>query len=108
MTRELDDQLTKYLTDAHGIEVQALAQLRTAPELAGAPVLAEAFRAHLDETEQHEPVTTEGRRDGHRRQGLSALRTPATGHARQALRARAFVRGARARVVRVAHPRRRA
>jgi len=57
MTRELDDQLTKYLTDAHGIEVQALAQLRTAPELAGAPVLAEALRAHLDETEQHERLT---------------------------------------------------
>jgi hypothetical protein len=29
------DQLTKYLTDAHSIEEQALAQLRTAPDIAG-------------------------------------------------------------------------
>jgi ferritin-like metal-binding protein YciE len=54
VARELDDQLDKYLADAHSIEVQALAQLRTAPELAGAPVLADAFRAHLRETERHE------------------------------------------------------
>ncbi|HZT16401.1 MAG TPA: DUF892 family protein [Gaiellaceae bacterium] len=59
MTRDLDDQLTKYLTDAHSIEVQALAQLRTAPDLAGAPVLADAFRAHLEETEGHERTTRE-------------------------------------------------
>jgi ferritin-like metal-binding protein YciE len=58
MTRELDDQLTKYLTDAHSIEVQALAQLRTAPELAGAPELEDAFRVHLAETEGHEQTTT--------------------------------------------------
>jgi ferritin-like metal-binding protein YciE len=54
VARELDDQLDKYLTDAHSIEVQALSQLRTAPEIAGAPVLADAFRAHLSETEAHE------------------------------------------------------
>ena len=35
MARDLDEQLTKDLTDAHSIEVQALAQLRTAPELRG-------------------------------------------------------------------------
>jgi len=59
MTRELDEQLTKYLTDAHSIEVQALAQLRSAPDAAGAPVLAEAFRTHLGETEGHERTTRE-------------------------------------------------
>jgi ferritin-like metal-binding protein YciE len=59
MTRELDDQLTKYLTDAHSIEVQALAQLRSAPGAAGAPALAEAFRTHLAETEGHERTTRE-------------------------------------------------
>jgi ferritin-like metal-binding protein YciE len=59
MGRDLDEQLTKYLTDAHSIEMQALAQLRTAPDIAGAPVLAEAFRAHLDETEGHERTTRE-------------------------------------------------
>src|SRR3954452_13240884 len=59
MTRELEDQLTKYLTDAHSIEVQALAQLRTAPDIAGADVLAKAFRDHLSETEGHEQTTRE-------------------------------------------------
>jgi ferritin-like metal-binding protein YciE len=56
---ELRDQLTSYLTDAHSIEVQALAQLRTAPELAGDPELAQAFREHLRETEGHERTTRE-------------------------------------------------
>jgi len=59
MARELDEQLTKYLTDAHSIEVQALAQLRTAPDIAVAPELSEAFRAHLEETEEHERITRE-------------------------------------------------
>jgi len=57
MADELAEQLTKYLTDAHSIEIQALAQLRTAPDIAGSPVLADAFRAHLAETEGHERVT---------------------------------------------------
>jgi ferritin-like metal-binding protein YciE len=48
------EQLTKYLTDAHSIEVQALAQLRSAPELAGDPGNAAAFGEHLRETEEHE------------------------------------------------------
>jgi ferritin-like metal-binding protein YciE len=57
VSHELDEQLIKYLTDAHSIEVQALAQLRTAPGIAGAPQLAEAFRVHLAETEEHERAT---------------------------------------------------
>ena len=48
------EQLTKYLTDAHSIEMQALAQLRTAPDLADDPENAEALRHHLTETEEHE------------------------------------------------------
>jgi len=59
MARELDEQLTKYLTDAHSIEVQALAQLRKAPDLAGSSELAAAFREHLAETEGHERTTRE-------------------------------------------------
>ncbi len=54
MPNELDDQLTKYLTDAHSIEEQALAQLRAAPELAGDQVIAAAYAMHLEETEGHE------------------------------------------------------
>jgi ferritin-like metal-binding protein YciE len=50
----LEEQLTTYLTDAHSIEEQALAQLRVAPRLAGDPQLAQAFRDHLAETEDQE------------------------------------------------------
>jgi ferritin-like metal-binding protein YciE len=50
----IDEQLTKYLSDAHAIEEQALAQLRTAPDTAGDPELAAAYREHLAETEGHE------------------------------------------------------
>ena len=63
-TRPIDDQLIKYLTDAHAIEEQALAQLRAAPDLGGDPGLADAFRAHLSETERHERLVRE-RLDAH-------------------------------------------
>jgi len=53
----LSEQLTKYLADAHSIEVQALAQLRTAPDIAGDPELAAIYREHLVETEGHERAT---------------------------------------------------
>jgi ferritin-like metal-binding protein YciE len=59
MPDDIHEQLTKYLTDAHSIEVQALAQLRTAPDLAGDPELAENFREHLRETEGHERLVRE-------------------------------------------------
>jgi ferritin-like metal-binding protein YciE len=52
----IDDQLTKYLTDAHSIEEQALAQLRTAPDIAGDPELARLFSEHLRETERQEEL----------------------------------------------------
>ena len=35
----MQEQLTKYLTDAHAIEAQALQQLRAAPDIAGGPWL---------------------------------------------------------------------
>jgi ferritin-like metal-binding protein YciE len=54
--RPIDEQLVKYLTDVHSIEEQALAQMRSAPDLAGDEQLAEAFRAHLAETERHEQL----------------------------------------------------
>jgi ferritin-like metal-binding protein YciE len=54
VTEDLNDRLISYLTDAHSIEEQALAQLRSAPAIAGAPRLADAFRQHLAETEGHE------------------------------------------------------
>src|ERR671930_1254685 len=63
-TRPIDEHLIKYLTDAHAIEEQALAQLRAAPGVAGDAQLAEAFRAHLAETERHERLVRE-RLDAH-------------------------------------------
>jgi ferritin-like metal-binding protein YciE len=54
MSRAIDEQLTKYLTDAHTIEEEALVQLRRAPEIAIDEGLAEAFRRHLTETEDQE------------------------------------------------------
>jgi ferritin-like metal-binding protein YciE len=54
MPSTLEEQLTKYLTDVHSIEEQALQQLRTAPKIAGDEELARVFREHLAETEHQE------------------------------------------------------
>jgi ferritin-like metal-binding protein YciE len=56
MPTHIDEQLTAYLTDAHAIEEQALAQLRSAPDAVGDETLAAAYRQHLDETEEHEQL----------------------------------------------------
>src|SRR5919106_6309240 len=50
----IDEQLVKHLTDVHSIEEQALQQMRVAPRLARDPELAQAFREHIGETEEHE------------------------------------------------------
>lgn len=49
---EIREHLVNYLTDAYSIERQALAQMKTAPDVAGEPRLAAAFRRHLEETER--------------------------------------------------------
>src|SRR4051794_17083012 len=59
MADNLHEQLHKYLTDIHSIEVQALAQMRSAPDMAGDPQLAEIFRQHERETEEHERLIEE-------------------------------------------------
>jgi ferritin-like metal-binding protein YciE len=50
---ELDEQLRKYLADAHAIEEQAETLLERGPELAGSPTLARIYAEHLDETRDH-------------------------------------------------------
>jgi len=55
----LQQQLIKYLADAHSIEEQALQQLKKAPDIAGDPRLETVFREHLAETERHEKLTRE-------------------------------------------------
>lgn len=59
ITRSLDEQLVKYLTDAHAIEEQALVQMRRAPDLAATPPLEQGFREHLEETKGHERLVDE-------------------------------------------------
>ncbi len=59
MPENLDEQLTKYLTDLHAIEEQALVQLRRAPDIAGDPALARVFSEHLQETERQEQLVRE-------------------------------------------------
>ena len=54
MADTIQDQVIKYLSDAHSIEEQALQQLRSAPDAAGDRELADIFRQHLSETEGHE------------------------------------------------------
>jgi ferritin-like metal-binding protein YciE len=57
--RTLGDQLTKYLADVHSIEVQALAQLEAAPDIAHDDALGTAFREHAAETREHERLVRE-------------------------------------------------
>jgi ferritin-like metal-binding protein YciE len=59
MPDTLEEQLTKHLTDAHSIEVQALQQLRVAPRMARDPQLSRAFRQHIAETEDQERLVRE-------------------------------------------------
>jgi ferritin-like metal-binding protein YciE len=59
MASAIEDQLVKYLTDAHAIEEQALAQLRSAPKIAGDPELARLFAEHEAETEEQERLVRE-------------------------------------------------
>ena len=56
MTKTIHEQVTDYLTDIHSIEVQALAQMRKAPDIAGHERLAAIFREHEQETEKHEQL----------------------------------------------------
>ena len=55
----LKEQLVPYLTDAHSIEQQAIAQLRAAPDIAGEPRLATILRDHLAESQQQQRLVGE-------------------------------------------------
>lgn len=54
MAHPLDDHLNDYLRDAHSIEVQALQQLKKAPDLAEEPGFSAALAEHHRETEAQE------------------------------------------------------
>jgi ferritin-like metal-binding protein YciE len=55
---DIQEQLVKYLADAHAIETQALKLLERAPGLAGDSRMASAYQEHRAETEEHERVVT--------------------------------------------------
>jgi len=51
---DMDEQLVKYLADAHALEQQAISLLERGPSIAGDSALAELFEEHLAETREHE------------------------------------------------------
>jgi ferritin-like metal-binding protein YciE len=51
MTRTPHDQLVHFLSDLYSVELQALAQLKSAPDLAGDAEIATPFHQHCGETE---------------------------------------------------------
>src|SRR3954453_19228228 len=56
---DIQEQLNKYLADAHSIEVQALVQMKAAPRLAGTDELARMYEEHERETEEHKRLVAE-------------------------------------------------
>jgi hypothetical protein len=105
MPDTLDEQLTKYLTDVHSIEEQALRQLRTATKIAGDPELARTFGDHLIETEGQgrrvrerleargaDPSKTKDLLGASRRNRNAPLCALPAGHSRKAHRPRLLVR----------------
>jgi ferritin-like metal-binding protein YciE len=64
---DLNEQLNKYLEDAHALEGQAIQMLKKAPKLAGHDALAQAYEDHLRETHEHERLVDERLRARHGR-----------------------------------------
>lgn len=80
-SNSLSEQLVKYLTDAHSIEEQALAQMKAAPRLAGDPQIAAIFERHRDETEEHERLVDQQlRKRGAEPSTIKDLAGKLTGH----------------------------
>ena len=51
---DMQEQLVKYIADAHAIEEQGVQLLETGPEIVGEPGLAKIFDEHLEETRAHQ------------------------------------------------------
>jgi ferritin-like metal-binding protein YciE len=56
---DLEEQLNKYLADAHAIEKQAIGLLERGPDIAGEDRLAQLLSEHLQETRGHERLVRE-------------------------------------------------
>jgi len=59
MSRTETDQLVHFLSDMYSLELQALAQLTSAPDMVEEPRLAADFRQHYQETEQQAELVRE-------------------------------------------------
>jgi ferritin-like metal-binding protein YciE len=53
---DLNDQVRKYLEDAHAIEAQAIQLLSKGPDLAGTSELADAYEEHLAQSREHQQL----------------------------------------------------
>jgi ferritin-like metal-binding protein YciE len=53
---DLEEQLVKYLADAHALEAQAIQLLEKAPKIVHDPTLAKVFEDHLEETRAHQEI----------------------------------------------------
>src|SRR5690242_6396465 len=56
---DVQEQLVKHLTDLHSIEVQAEAQMKAAPGMAGCDELARIYEDHERETGEHKRLVAE-------------------------------------------------
>jgi ferritin-like metal-binding protein YciE len=54
MSGDIEQQLIKYLNDAHAMEMQSMEMLEKAIEIAGDLQLAQLYRGHLNDTRDHE------------------------------------------------------
>jgi ferritin-like metal-binding protein YciE len=52
--RQIEEQIVKYLTDAHAMEMQSIAVLEKGIEIAGDLTLAQLFHGHLNDSREHE------------------------------------------------------
>lgn len=59
MQRDNQEQLVHFLSDMYSLELQALAQLVRAPDLAEEPRVAANFRQHYEETQQQAEIVRE-------------------------------------------------
>jgi len=56
---DINDQLNKYLADAHALEAQAIQLLERGPKLAGDGELARLYEEHLVESREHQRLVEE-------------------------------------------------
>ncbi len=53
---DLQEELVKYLEDAHALEAQAIQLLELGPRMAGEPATAKIYAEHLEESRSHQTV----------------------------------------------------